>query len=264
MVTLTPAAALPFAELVEVWNAAYAGYFVPLNFDEAMLARHIRRSGIDLERSVVGEIEGRRFGLSMAALRVSRAWIGGFGVAPEHRRRGLATRLMQAHLERIGRDAAEVWLEVIAENPAREVYRRCGFAETRELLMFEGEPAAGEAWRNLDADTLRALHARLNPVRPTWRRDWPSVEDGLAEGAVAIGPGTGEAYAVVLPGERLAMLDAGAADEAAGRALFAAVAARWPRRPLRLVDEPVGSPLARAAEACGLTIGLRQFEMLRR
>jgi len=265
MLTLRPLAELDSDALLALWNAAYAGYLVPLQFDRAMLERHIRRSGIDLQRSVVGAIDGQDFGLSLAAFRDRRAWIGGFGVAEAFRRRGLATRLMEAYLERLDSEGVgEVWLEVIDANPAREVYRRCGFAETRELRMFEGAPVAGDAGDELSTEALARRHAALNPVRPVWRRDLPALMDSVAvEGASVLG--VEGAYAVALDqGERVFLCDAAAVDREAATRLLGALAHRWPGKPLRLVDEPLDSPLARACAAAGLANPLNQFEMLRR
>lgn len=269
MPTLRSAADLSLSELTALWNAAYEGYLVPLTFDEALVARHVRRSGIDLARSAVGLVDGAPFGLSLAAFREDRAWIGGFGVAAPFRRRGLATALLAAHLAQI--DAAgvsETWLEVIDANPAREVYRRCRFSETRELLLLEGAPAAGDDdAAPLPPARLAEAHAALNPVRPSWRRDLPTLLDGVAEGAVALGVdrnGEVRAYALAFEhGGRLVLFDAAAADAEAGAALFGSLGRRWPGLPIRLVDEPAGTPLACAAEAAGLAVGLRQVEMRR-
>ncbi len=268
---LTRAAELSSSSLTALWNAAYEGYFVPLRFDEAMVARHVRRSQIDLSRSLVGSIEGEPFGLSLAGFRDAKAWIGGFGVAPAFRRRGLATRLLQAHLGRIDDEGlAETWLEVIEANPAREVYRRCGFDETRELLLFEGTPPVGEAGgegETLTLDELGKAHAELNTARPSWRRDWPTVADCIAEGAVPLGirrEGRICAYALVLEhGGRLTFLDAAARDSTVGALLLTAIGRRWPAAPARLVDEPTDTALAEALRSAGLAVGLRQVEMRR-
>ena len=265
MLTLRPASERSPTALLDLWNAAYSGYLVPLTFDQAMLDRHIRRGGLDMEQSAVGVVDGADVGLSLTGRRDGRAWIGGFGIAGPFRRRGLATRLMQAHLDRLAADgASEAWLEVIDANPAREVYRRCGFAEVRDLLVLDGAPPAGsDAGEALSAEALSERHAALNPVRPTWRRDLPTVLVGLqVEGAAAIGVEGG--YAVALEqGERVALLDAAAADEGAAGRLLQAVSARWPGKPLRLVDEDPRSPLGRACLAAGMTIPLREVEMTR-
>lgn len=264
MISLRPAHDLPFPELLDLWNAAYAGYLVPLTFDEAMLRRHIRRSGLDLSRSVVGLVDGRPFGPSLAAFRGRRAWIGGFGVAEPFRRRGLATQLMEAHLARLAEQGVdEVWLEVIDANPAREVYRRCGFAETRTLRMFEGVAPAGDPGRDLAAAELAARHAALNRTRPAWRRDLPTLMDAVeVEGAAFVGVEGG--YAVAgLQGERLFVFDAAAADAGAGIRLLEALGARWPGTILRLVDEPEATPFSLACSAAGFANPLTQIEMVR-
>jgi ribosomal protein S18 acetylase RimI-like enzyme len=265
VLTLRSAEDPPFADLLALWNGAYADYIVPLLLDEAMLRRHLRRSGIDLRRSVIGESDGEPFGLSLAAFREDRAWIGGFGVLAAFRRRGLASALMQAHLARLDvAGVSQTGLEVIDINPAREVYRRSGFAETRTLLMYEGTvEASGDPGEVLTAGELAARHARLNPTRATWRREMPTLLDSLSrEDAVAIG--IEGAYAVGLDqGERIHLLDAAAIDAGAAARLLRAAAARWPARPLRLVDEPEGSPLAAACVAAGMANPLRQVEMAR-
>lgn len=53
-------------------------------------------------------------------------------VAPEMRRKGLATRLLAAFLDRAAREgASRAFLEVAADNaPARALYARAGFAES--------------------------------------------------------------------------------------------------------------------------------------
>jgi ribosomal protein S18 acetylase RimI-like enzyme len=267
-----PAEGLGLAALTALWNRAYAGYFVPVLFDEAQMARHLRRSGVDLVLSLVALQAGRPCGLSLAARRDARAYIAGFGVATECRRQGLARRLIAAQVERLAAAGVrEAQLEVIAINPARAVYRGAGFADGRTLRLLEGRlmvaPQAGEL---LDpaalAPALDALHAA---VPPTWRREPPTLLDAMRhDGAVAIGVREGGrlvACAVMIEsaGHAVALLDVAAADEAAGRRLAAALVAHGPQRHWRLGDEPAGSAVDRALQACGLQPGLEQVEMRR-
>lgn len=266
-----PADRFSLAELAALWRAAYAGYYVPLAFDEVQLARHILWSGLDLSLSLVGLADGEAFGLSLAARDGDEAWIGGFGVAPAWRRRGLATRLIAAQTTRL--DAAGVKrtrLEVIDVNPAREVYRGAGFAETRPLLVLEGALAGrGDAGVAVDATRFAQAHARLHAPAPTsWRRkldrlrvilsDQPAFVVGVErDGAIA-------AFAVVLDHpERFGVFDAAAADETAAHALLSALAAERPGAHVRIVDEPDGTPLARVLLGKGFTEPLRQVEMER-
>jgi len=269
-VTFAAASHFTLGELVPLWNRAYEAYFVPLSFDIAQLAWHLTRSDIEPSKSVVGFVDGEPFGLSLAGIRGERAWIGGFGIALEQRRKGLATLLMREHLLRLrAAGLTEVWLEVIDTNPAREVYRRCGFAETRELLAFGGHVAPAEAeLEEIDADELVRTHARLHAAPPSWRRQAETLVHDVEAGADPLALRRGgaiAAFAVAEPrGDRLALHDAAAADADAGAVLLAALAARWPGLRLRLIDEPEGTAFAEAAQAAGLVTDLKQWEMVAR
>lgn len=267
---LVPASDVTISDLAAVWRLAYAGYFVPLQFDEAQLARHVRGSGIDLSLSVVGFEGDEPFGLSLVARAGDQAWIGGFGIAPEFRRRGLATRLMQGHVERLDEaGVAATRLEVIDINPAIKVYRRSGFVEARELQVWEGNLAAeGRAGIPLSRDGLAHAHARLHAAAPSWRRGlerlFAILDDSEAQPVGIERDGRIVAFAVVLDApDRFGLFDAAAEDEAAARDLLSALAAIRPEARARVVDEPEETPLALALEAAGFERTMRQFEMVR-
>jgi ribosomal protein S18 acetylase RimI-like enzyme len=267
---IQPASDLAVADLAAVWRQAYDGYFVPLQFDEMQLARHIRWSGLDLSLSLVAFEGEAPLGLSLAAHAHGRAWIGGFGIAPAFRRQGWATRLMQAHAERL--DAAgisDARLEVIDINPAIEVYRRSGFQVVRELLVWEGDLGeVGSAGIALARDDLARVHARLHRTEPSWRRGLKRLFNILDDGETQVigveRAGQVTAFAVILDQpERFGLFDAACADQAAGQALLAALAAIRPGARVRVVDEADDTPLARALQAAGFERTIRQFEMVR-
>src|SRR5690242_10800850 len=89
--------------------------------------------------------QGRPGGVVMLAIRGSRGWIAGMGLAPQWRGRGQAVPLMEAALtEARTLGLASVELEVLAQNtPARRLYTRLGFAEARTLAVFTGPLAEG-------------------------------------------------------------------------------------------------------------------------
>ena len=272
VIRFEPASASTPAELTALWNRAYESYYVPLVFTEAHLSHHMRRSGMELDRSLVGRIDGEPFGLSCIAVRGERAWLGGFGVAKEHRRRGLAARMLSEHLMRLDLSGVrETVLEVISHNPARELYRAAGFVEQGPtLLVIGGVPrAGGEAVAaELDAEMLAKAHAGLRRAAPlTWRRDMPTLLDDLAHGARAwavMREGQPAAFAVVQEmGGQDGLLDAAAIDPEAGEALLGALARRRPDRKVRIIDEPEDSPLARAMKAAGFETSLTQVFMSR-
>ncbi len=142
--------------LVDAWNAAYDGYFVPMRRTAEDLRAHVRVGSIDLRRSIVWLEDDRPVALSLLGVRPagtpaaavssdadgaagSRGWVGGFGVAPSHRGRGLAGPLIEEQLV-VARSTGvrHVVLEVLEQNWARRVYERAGFAITRRLLVLTG------------------------------------------------------------------------------------------------------------------------------
>lgn len=267
-----PADRFTLAELTALWTRAYEGYFVPLSFTEDQVRRHIDRSDIALAASVVGLADGDPVALSLAGVRGDQAWIGGFGVAAASRRQGVALRLMAEQLDRLHAAAvAATRLEVIKVNPAREVYRAQGFAEQGEdMLVIDCVPAGpgGLEAIELDRDELAAAHAAIaRAMAPTWRRGMATLRWDLAHGGWAVGVGRGGAVAAFAVGwdtpTNCLLLDAAAEDEAAAADLLGALAQRRPGRSFRLVDEPQGSPVARALLAAGGAVGLTQVEMVR-
>lgn len=275
---ITTADRLSSAELLDIWNRGFAGYFVDNTMDEARLAKHIRWSGVDLARSAVLLVDDKPAAFSLAAIDDHAggpaAWIAGFGVAPEHRRQGLAGALMRGHCEILDEAGVqEALLEVIDENPARRVYAAAGFRETRTLHSFQGVPqvpAAATPCQRLDVSSLDALHATLHAgFTPVWRRRLAGLhrilEDAPSAELLAVPAHTGHsAFALAIPGpERLTLLDAAAIDPDAAAQLVSGLAAAHPGRPLRIIDEPTDGPLAQAFVAAGLPPFLTQLEMVR-
>jgi ribosomal protein S18 acetylase RimI-like enzyme len=267
---ITPADRLGLPALAELWNLAYSGYAVPLQFTSEMLQRHIDRAGADLALSRVLWRGGVACGVSLAAARGERGYLAGFGIAPEARRKGLGALLLKAQVEAWQQQGlTQAQLEVMEANPARHLYAQVGFVERRRLLVLQGAlsnaaQAAVAALQPMPLDTLSRLHDRLNAASPpTWRREWTTVRQAAqAPGAAAWQLGSGAAYAVMLPTPSAAvLLDAAAADVEAATALWAALAAQRPGASWRLVDEPEHTPLAQAALAAGLQAPLVQVEM---
>ncbi len=69
--------------------------------------------------------------VALLAFRGTRAWVGGFGVAPGHRGRGLGQQCAEEMLKTAAQQGAQtIELEVFVENDAaRRVYEKVGFAE---------------------------------------------------------------------------------------------------------------------------------------
>ena len=279
--------------LVEAWNAAYAGYFVDVSRDADGLRGHVEGGSIDLERSVVVFEGGRPVALSLLGVRPlgnageagERGWIGGFGVAPTHRGRGVAGRLVDEQLDVARRSGVGfVDLEVLTQNWARRVYERAGFTVRRRLLVLSGRldtPPTGTwpgepGWVGTSRATkveasVRGMAAITGGHQAPWGREPMHLVLDPDLVVLSTGPGSGtvpragdEADGILLlrpsPGH-VAVLAAAARDDTAAHRLSLALARAYAGATCRVVNEPEGSPLIAALETVGLGEDLAQHEM---
>ena len=240
---LVSASEIPGAARTELFNASYAGYFIPVHVDEAALAWMVDAWDIDLARSRVALLDGDPAGFANLGLREGVGWIGGVGVVPEHRRSGLGRRLMEAVLAEAPGD---VWLEVIEQNePAIRLYDRLGFTTMRMLDVWswaEDPPPA----------SAREAEPRLLQDDAPWQTARPSLDElELLEvdgGAI-----------LFRPGEHVRVVQLAAHDEGIAAALLAAARARGSS--LHYVNAPSDSVGSRALRDLGALLELRQLEM---
>lgn len=265
------ASAFSIPELTRLWNRGYAGYFVPVNFTDAQLEVHFRCGQIDLGRSMVWTEGEDPVGFSYLGVRGERGWIGGFGIAPEYRGRGLSYDFFARHVETIRAGGMQqVQLEVFTTNWARRVYERTGFAVTRQVAVLHGRlpgGGVGEGVASADPLALLAHHQRLHGASaPTWNREPTWVRAAVELGGVeALRVGLDDRPSAVAwlraDGDLVRIVDAAAESDEAARQLVAGVAARHGGRAAMLVNEPEASPIARALAALGLEVGRHQYEM---
>lgn len=139
---LVPANHFSFEQLTEAYNQTRVDYMVPMPMNVARLREYSRVYDINMESSCVAVENKVMLGLGMLGVRQNRAWITRLGVLPTGRRKGVGWRIMN----RLIRQAAEinlgyVWLEVIKGNAAAHaLFRKCGFCETRELIVARRPP----------------------------------------------------------------------------------------------------------------------------
>jgi ribosomal protein S18 acetylase RimI-like enzyme len=232
-VNLVPADRFSFAELAELFNRGYEGYFVPVHVDEPTLRYMADAWDIDPVRSRVAPGQG----LCNLAVRADRGWIGGVGVVPEARRRGVGRALMEAVLELA---PPTVLLEVIEANePAIRLYESLGFERTRVL----------EVWR-VDAPEVAAEsveQSTLGQVDLPWQRADESLPPDYERVEVDGG-------AMLFRGGTVFQLEA--RDEDAAAALLSR------GRVLDYVNVPEGDVACGALRRLGGEMRLRQYEMV--
>jgi len=237
-----PASQLSVAELAELFTAGYEGYFVSVHVDEAAMAHFIDAWDLDLERSRVEPGEG----VALLGVRGDRGWVGGLGVVPSARRKGLGRALMEAILVRA---PPVVRLEVIEQNePAIALYESLGFRRVRWL----------EVW-SLTAE-VEPAEARDAEPRPLGQTDlpWQRQDESLASDYERIETDGGEAL-IRVTGPRVSVLQLRADDPAAARMLLAA--ARSHGDSLHYVNVPAGDPASQALTDLGAKLDLRQLEL---
>ena len=294
-----PASEVSPEALTRAWNAAYAGYFVDVSRDMAGVLEHVSDHSVDLERSIVLLEGAEPVGLSLLGVRPDRSaggstgasigvsagergWVGGFGIAPAHRGRGLAGGLVRDQLD-VARCSGlhAVDLEVLTQNWAQKVYARAGFGVVRRLLVMVGSLRAPDvdkrgrsvaktvSWSSArDAEDLLRATGAVTRRRAPWGRDplHLRLHDGLEVLSVPAGEGATRPAAVLVVrvdhAANVVHVVAGAArDGTSAGVVVGALAARHSGATCRLVNEPEQSSLVSAFQVAGLVEVMDQYEM---
>ena len=267
--------------VVEAFNRSFEGYFVPMTHTVDSLHTLIEVNDVALAHSFAAvDEQGRPGGVVMLAIRGSRGWIAGMGLAPEWRGCGQAVPLMEAALaeaRRLGLDSVE--LEALVQNtPARRLYTRLGFAEERSLAVFTGPLADGATLaedlplvEDITVEQALADFIALHQTPPPWQRDRPSLmhmASSLRASALVDGGGIRATLIHMPSGLGFSIMDFGSrADTPEARrddalALIRALMAPTPGAPVRAINVAPGDALGDALEALGCPTPHTQWEML--
>jgi ribosomal protein S18 acetylase RimI-like enzyme len=261
---LGPAAELSNAELAELFTAGYADYQFPVQLDEGGFSTMAALSDFDLSLSRIANVDGEPVGICVIGVRGDLGWIGGLGVVPSVRRRGLGRELMVAVLG-AGRGAGvrRVSLEVLESNTsAITLYEQLGFERTRMLELWSlSAEAGGSSAEPAGVDDARQWIRANRRVPEPWQRADESVENAVRSGV--------ELDAVMLPdrgaalfritGEVASVLQLAARGDEAAVQLLAAVRRRG--RSLRFLNVPEDDPAVDALRKLGGQLDVRQVEM---
>ena len=259
-VALEPASRFTHAELAEIFNAGYEGYYTPFTLDEAAFRFMTKVSDDDLEASRVVLVDGEPAGICKLAIRADRGWIGGLGVAAAHRGGGLGEALMREVIDVARtRGVRELWLEVLTPNlPAITLYEKLGFERVRDVEVWT---LGNRVSRRHDVHPvpLEQAQARIGRER-RHREPWQRADESVAnyEDVEALESDRG----VILfrrSGERGSLLQGIAADEEAARELVEAIPAE--ARTLQWLNGPEGDPFNAAIGSLGGTKAWTQHEM---
>jgi GNAT superfamily N-acetyltransferase len=260
-VELVPSSRFSPAELAGLFTASFRGYVVPMEVDEQSFRAMTTLFDFDLDASRVALRDGRPVGLVNLGVRGAAGWIGGTGVVPGERRKGIAEQLMlSVHEAARERGVRDVWLEVIDSNAgAIALYEKLGYEHVRRLEVWRLESAEmGRAGREVPASEAHERVKALRREPEPWQRADEVIEHVFVDtrrGYVA-----GEAAAVVRVTEQGTIVEQIAAgDVPSARELL--TGALEAARPVRLTNVAEDDPVAEAFRELGGSLDIRQHEM---
>ena len=254
---------------VSAFNASQSGevYGNMPSMTAENFSQHVERNAIDLSRSPRWTVGTSLSGVALLGFRGERVWVGGFGVVPEFRGRGLARRYLQDVLS-ICRDAGAetLELEVLVRNAAAiALYKRGGFAIVDELVIWSRAPVGANAvhlpvWTRDE----REIASVARTPSACWQREPQSVAAASPRERLVIGnDATPQAYAFVRRNlGRTTILDVGACETTSAHLLLDEFDAFAPEAKLTLLNEPAHGPLHQALTArASWTEATRQHKM---
>lgn len=183
--TGVPTSAYSFDELAEIYNQARVDYIVPMPMNGKRMQEYVHNYDVDLNGSVVVlNSEGLESGVGMLGMREGRGWITRLGVIPERRERHLGQFIMENMLQyAVDHGATLAQLEVIVGNdPARHLFEKLGFEETRTLLIIRRPPGKPQDNPEFESADIREIPtedipdylARRGPGA-SWIEETPSL-----------------------------------------------------------------------------------------
>jgi ribosomal protein S18 acetylase RimI-like enzyme len=176
-IKLVAADGVDFKVFTATLNRAYADYFVPLSMTPDELRTRVLQDNIRLDLSCAVYDDERMVGLAMVARRGNEGWIGGVGVIPQYRGRGIGRQIMDYVMARATADGIKrVRLEVITANErARALYDSLGFQQLRLLHIAEGRsqgitPSDAFTYKGVSAKTVLAYNPLFHIHELPWQR----------------------------------------------------------------------------------------------
>ena len=260
-IELVPSSRFSPVELAALFTASFQGYAMPMEIDEQAFRTMTVLFDFDLDASRVALRDGRPIGFVNLCVRGPAGWIGGTGVVPDERRKGIGEQLMRAvHESARAIGVRGIRLEVISSNAsAIALYEKLGYEHVRDLEVWRLESAeVGRAAREVSAAEARTRVQELRRAPEPWQRSDEVLEHPITDprrGFVADG-----AAAVVRLTERGAVVEQIAASEvrAARELLTSALEAA---RPVQLTNLPEGDPVGEAFRELGGSLELCQHEL---
>ncbi|MGZ4185695.1 MAG: GNAT family N-acetyltransferase [Solirubrobacteraceae bacterium] len=265
---LVPATQLSEPALVDLFNAGFSDYLLPMQLTGAAWSEHVAANDIDLSCSRV-VLDDEPAALALIAIRDEAGWVGGMGTVPRYRRGGMGEEALTAGLAALSDRGADVaWLEVIDQNQrALRLYEKLGFEVVRDLVVWslQARHADPLAARTIQPSSAHAWIRDNRRDREPWQRADESVAAIGARGARMRGlvvDRAGEVAAAALVRDdspAVEVLQLAAPDEHAATGLLLAAARDGVE--LRFRNVPGDAPASLALERLGARRIATQHEM---
>lgn len=162
--TSHPASDFSNAELVDILNRGFEGYFIPITFHVPAFLNMVRKDGLDLTASRVVLKDDRQIGIALISRRGWTARLAAMGIARESRGAGAGSWCMaQLIQEARQRGEREMLLEVIEQNEAAvHLYKKCGFETMRRLIGLKNKEAVQDLPSELDEVDIRTVSSLVS------------------------------------------------------------------------------------------------------
>lgn len=279
-ITIQPVSEVSRGDLVRAVNAAYADYYVSIYLTPDSFERLLERESVRLSASAVA-LEGRKIvGMGLLGVRGRRGWIGGMGVLPRYRDRGIGRRLMERLIEQAREaDLDTVQLEVITQNErAYHLYQSLGFETIRRLLVLTWTDSliplpeyAPQPGIHIDREPPDRLVDEMQPlitVRRPWQRERTAfhITAPRLNGLAARDP-EGRLLGACLyrvEGFQAGIMDMVATGLEIGDLMLAYMLSRLAVSHLSYVNQAEEDPLVPVFQDAGFEETLSQYEMILR
>jgi len=153
-------------ELIDAQNEIFSDYIIPMKSSREFFLDFQRSVGGDLRNVLVASVKGEMVGYVNPVIDRHEGWIGGVGVIPSMRGKGIGHMLMRS-AEGLcrSRGVHVIYLEVIEGNDrAQRLYEELGYVATRKFVTAEGRPTRfegfGMAPHRSDVSEIVPLHEK--------------------------------------------------------------------------------------------------------
>ena len=166
-------------EILNVFNASFANYLIPMKLSEAQFTLKMSRDKIDLGVSVGAFENGSLIAFILHGLdninKEKVVYNAGTGVIPKKRGSGLTKKMYRFIFPTlIKKGVDKLMLEVITENiQALQSYKKSGFKTNREVLCYKGKANLLNTTRSIEVKKMFEYNWEVMEsfwdVHPTWQ-----------------------------------------------------------------------------------------------